>query len=425
MRYQLEEKLKSFPSFLYGLQWWLVTVPAIVVMGLVVAKLHFGADIAAQTFYMQKLLLILGVTLLCQVLLGHKLPLVVGPASVLLIGVLASVASGVSAIYTAIMVGGVFITIIALCGLLKFFQKIFTPRVIAAILLLIPITLSPTIIKLIFSNPSTPIFNLTFVLATIVALVICNQLLRGIWKSTTLVWGIVIASLLYYVFVGYPTAQPIANNSSENIYLFIKPELDLGVILSFLFCSFVLIINEVASIQAVGHMLGADNMQKRAKRGVAINGLSNIASGAMGVMGSVDYSSSPGIISATKCASRFPFIPTAILLIASAFVPGLVRGLLSIPNMVMGTILLYVMTTQFSAGIQMAVVDKVVSNFNDGISIGLSMMVAIAISFMPTEMAKEMPAMLRPILSNGFVMGVFMMLIMEHLVFRKNRLSNN
>lgn len=424
IKYKLEEKLKPLPSILYGIQWWLVTVPAIVVMGLVVAKLHFGAAIDAQAFYMQKLLLILGVTLLSQILFGHRLPLVVGPASVLLIGVLASVASGVSAIYTAIMIGGAFITIVALCGLLKYFQRIFTPRVITVILLLIPITLSPTIVKLVFSNSSTPIFNLIFVLATIAALAIGGELLKGMWKSTSLIWGIAIATLAYYLFFGYPVTPPISG-ASENSYLFIAPVFDFGVILSFIFCAFVLIINEVGSIQAVGHLLDAGNMEKRVRRGTGITGISNIISGSMGVMGAVDYSSSPGIISATRCASRFPFILTAILLVATAFIPGLVRRLLLIPDIVMGTVLLYVMTVQLSAGLQMIIRDNVVAAFNDGVSIGLAMMVAITISFMPVEMAKEVPAILRPVLSNGFVMGVLIMLVMEHLVFRRKTLSNN
>lgn len=418
MKYQLEDRLKPLSSFLYGLQWWLVTIPAIVVMGLVVAKLHFGTDVAAQTFYLQKLLLILGLTLICQVLFGHKLPLVVGPASVLLIGVLASIASSVPAIYTAIMVGGVLIFIIALSGLLKYFQRIFTPRIIVAILLLIPFTLSPTILKLIFSNTAYPIFNLTFVLAMAMVLILGNKLLKGIWKSTTLIWGILIATLTYYLFFEY-SPTPFHAATSENTYLFIRPEFDFGVILSFTFCAIVLIINEVGSIQAVGHMLNANNMQKRTRAGVALSGLSNMLSGAVGVMGSVDYSSSPGIISATRCASRFPFIPTALLLIACALIPGLVAGLLAIPNIVMGTVLLYVMTTQFSAGLQMAVKDKVISSFDDGVAMGLCLMVAIMVSFMPSEMVKEIPSILRPVLSNGFVMGVFTILITEHLIFRK------
>jgi uracil permease len=56
---------------------------------------------------------------------------------------------------------------------------------------------------------------------------------------------------------------------------------------------------------------------------------------------------------------------------------------------------------------------------------GLSTIVAITISFMPAEKAKEVPATLRPILCDGFVMGVFIILRMEHLIFRKKSLGNN
>lgn len=128
---------------------------------------------------------------------------------------------------------------------------------------------------------------------------------------------------------------------------------------------------------------------------------------------------SPGIISATGCASRFPFIPTAILLLACSFFPMLIGGLLSIPNIVMGVILIYVMLSQFAAGLQLLVRQKAVTEFNDGAVIGLSMMVALLISFAPSEALVQIPSLLRPILGNGFVMGVITVLVMEHLVYRK------
>lgn len=160
-------------------------------------------------------------------------------------------------------------------------------------------------------------------------------------------------------------------------------------------------------------------MEKRSTRGVAITGISNIVAGLTGVIGPIDYSMSPGIISSTGCASRFPFIPTAILLLACSFFPMLVRGLLTIPNIVMGVILLYVMLSQFGAGLQLVVRQKAVMEFNDGAVIGLSMMVALLISFAPAEALAQIPSLLRPVLGNGFVMGIITVLLMEHLVYRK------
>ena len=78
-------------------------------------------------------------------------------------------------------------------------------------------------------------------------------------------------------------------------------------------------------------------------------------------------------------------------------------------------------STVFAAGLQMTVRTKAVIDFDDGVSIGISLMIALLVSFIPNEMNVQIPPLLRPILSNGFVMGVIVMLIMEHLVFRKNK----
>lgn len=423
MKYNLEDKPKLLPLLLYGLQWWVITIPAIIIMGLVITKLHFGEDVAAQMLYMQKLFLIMGVTLLVQILFGHKLPLVVGPASVLLIGVLSSVASGVSVIYTSMLIGGVFILIFAMSGLIKHCQRLFTPRIIASIMLLIPITLAPTILNLGFRNATSPVFNLFFILLFMFLLIVGNKLLKGVWRSTTLVWGIVIGTLCFYAYEGFPataTAAIVGMGNQSNVSLFIKPEFDLGVILSFLFCALVLIINEMSSIQAVGGLLKVNDMGNRNKRGILVIGFANILSGATGVMGAIDYSSSVGIISSTRAASRFPLIPTAGLLIIGSFFPDLLKHLLTIPNAVMATVLLYVMISQFAAGMQMLVGQNGIGTFDDGVIVAVPLLVALLISFTPAEVIAQIPPMIRPICGNGFVMGVISLLIMEYGVFRKN-----
>ena len=41
--------------------------------------------------------------------------------------------------------------------------------------------------------------------------------------------------------------------------------------------------------------------------------------------------------------------------------------------------------------------------------------------FMPVAVAESMPPVLRPLLANGFVMGVIAVLLMEHVIYRNNR----
>ena len=423
LRYNLEDKPRPLPMILYGLQWWIVTIPALIVMGLVLAKLHYGADSLAQTIYMQKMFAILGVTLLVQILFGHKLPLVAGPASVLLVGILAIFSSSISVIYTAIAIGGFAMALMAVSGILKVMQKVFTTRIIVTIMFLIPITLAPTIINLSFKDAVNPLFNLGFVLALTLLIILLNRFLQGIWKSTTLIWGILFASLVIYFL--HPTiaeAAPAGTGASGlNIHaLLISPEFDFGVIFAFLFCAIAILIGEVGSIQAVGKMIGADQMAKRTQRGVFFSGLSSAFSGLFGVIGSTDFSLSPGIIGATRSASRFPFIISGFLLILCAFLPSLIQVLLHIPNVVMGVVLLYVMTTQFAAGFQMSMQQKAITHFNDGVIIGMPLMVALLIAFAPMEVNQHIPAIIRPLLGNSLVMGIVMVLVLEHLVLPSN-----
>lgn len=420
MKYNLNDRPKTGHLLLYALQWWIVILPAVITIGLVIGKLHFGTDVAAQSLYMQKLFFVLGVTLLLQILAGHKLPLVVGPASVLLIGIVASSSATVPAIYAAIMVGGSILALSSAFGLLKYFRKIFTSRVIIIIMLLIPLTLGPTIIKLIFGNAQPVLFNLFFVIILSISLLGVNNLMKDVWKSATLVIGIIVATIVHKLFFFESVPVEVFNRMPLDVKgLFAGFEFDAGLILSFVCCSIALMINEVGSIEAVGQMLNADKMEKRMKYGVGITGLANIFAGSLGVIGPIDYSSSPGIIASTQCASRFPFIPAAILLIVCAFIPQLVQVLLTIPDIVMGTVLLYVMISQFAAGFQMTVRTKAVTHFNDGASMGISLMIALIISFMPSELSGQIPAIIRPIIVNGFIMGVFTILIMEHIVYRK------
>ncbi len=126
-------------------------MPCVIIIGAVLSRIHYD-DIVMQTLYMQKIFAIMDITTIIQVLWGHRLPLVIGPASVLLIGVLASLSAGISVIYTSVAVGGFVLAILAFSGLLSKMRFIFTPRIITVILVLIPFTLMPTIIRLIFND---------------------------------------------------------------------------------------------------------------------------------------------------------------------------------------------------------------------------------------------------------------------------------
>lgn len=420
MKYELNDKPGTFAWLLYGLQWWIVSLPCIIIIGLVVTNVH-GADTAGQTLYLQKLFGIMGAGMTVQVLWGHRLPLIIGPASVLLIGIVAATGSSLSAIYTSIFIGGLLLVVLAYSGLLSKVQAIFTSRIITVILILIAFTLTPVILNMVFGDTQYPLLNFFFSLILVVLLVLGNAMLKGIWKSMTLIGGVIIGTIGYYLLTGFPSGSPEIESGVSLSFFNFSFEFEPVTIISFLFCYIALIINELGSINAVGRMLGADQMVKRTNSGMGILGLFNMGAGVLGVVGPVDYSMSPGIIAATGCASRFTLIPAGIGLLVCAFLPGIISSLVHLPSIVLGAVLLYLMSTQLSAALQMLAGEKAIYNFDTGIIVGLPLMVALFISFAPQAVLQQIPAFIRPILGNGFVMGVFFVLAMEHLVFRKRK----
>ena len=413
-RYSLNERPKWSHLLLYGIQWLLISIP-------VVLTSTFIAPAGETIAFTQKIFGVMGAIMIVQPLLGHRMPLVAGPASALLMGILTTTAQGCSqsAIYTSMIIGGAFVTLMAVSGAMSRIQRLFTPRIALSILLLIVFTITKPIINLIFSNPAHQQLAFWFCIICTTLMAVANNLLRGVWKSTVVLWAMILGSLAYYAFVGFPDS--IAADTRTSTLFLQQFELDWGVVLSFLFCYIALLINQVGSVQSLGNMIAADSMESRNKRGMIVTGLGNILSGAMGVVGPVDYSLSPGIVASTRCASRYTIIPAGLAMIAVAFSPKIVGFLMSIPAPVMGTVLLFLMCTQLSAGFEIIRNSGCIKEFRHGMIIALPLLFNVIMTFAPADAIAAIPQIIRPIVGNGFVMGVIVILLLEHIFLRDKK----
>ncbi|KUO62551.1 MAG: xanthine permease [Gracilibacter sp. BRH_c7a] len=423
LKYELDDKPSLSKLLIFGLQWLAIAIPMIIIVGKVVATLHYDNP-AQQIIYIQKVFFVIGISVFIQVLWGHKLPLIIGPAAVLLVGIAASQGRDISTVYTSILIGGFILALLSISGLFERLQKLFTPRVIVTILVLIGFTLTPMIIRLIMPAEMTvsPLHNLLFVLTFILCVFIANRFLTGLWKSTLIISAMIIGSLVYIVI--FPQAFT-PQQASIDIFAFFfqdfntKLTLDVGVLVSFLICYLALAINDLGSIRSIGEMLQADDMAKRTSRGITWTGILNMLSGFFGVIGSVNYSLSPGVIASTGVASRFTLVPTGIGLMILAFIPPAIRFIGNIPSVVIGSAFIYILCSQIAAGLYLAFTSMKNFRFENGLILGLPLMLSIIISFLPEEAVATFPLTLKPILGNGFVIGVISVLIMEHIIYKE------
>ena len=420
-RYRLDDRPPLLPLLLFGLQWLAIAVPAIVIIGGVVGHLQ-SSDPAAQTLYLQKLALVGGLTMAVQVLWGHRLPLVAGPAAVLLVGVVASRGYPDGVVYGSILVGGLLLTLLAAVGLFAGVVRLFTPRVVAAVLLLIAFTLLPTIRDLLLDPGSgaPPLVQILFALALALLLYAAQRLLAGVWQATLIVWGVLFGSAAWLLV--YPPSA-----GSPGLPLFALPlhawalpafAVDPGVLTAFLCCFLALAVNDLGSMQGVASLLQPEGMPGRIGRGMAVTGLGNALAGALGVLGPVDFSLSPGVIAATGCASRYVLLPAAAALLLLSCSPLALAVLGAVPPVVVGATLLFILSSQVAAGLLALVADGAPLRFEHGLVLGLPLLFGTVIAFLPPAVVAGFPAFLRPVLGNGFVVGTLTAILLEHLLVR-------
>lgn len=418
LKYGIEDKPKTRDLILYSLQWFVLAI-AVVITSIFIAT---GSP-AERVLYAQKVFALMGIATIVQAVWGHKMPIVVGPAAVLLVGIITALASqgehiNTNKIYTAIGIGGIVITLLSIGNWLERIQKIFTPRTIVVILMLIAFTLSPTIKNLIFpaAEPDKHLFALIFTLIGIPAMALAAARLRGVTKSLVVPIALLVGCIIYYITFGGFGEVFEQYTQSEGDIILPKIEIDWSMIVAFLLCYITLLINDIGSIQGLGAMLSVTDTDKRCRRGICITGLFNFIAGGLGIIGPVNYSMSPGVIGSSRCASRFALIPAGAGLIICALSPTLIALFSAIPNTIIGVILLYLMGTQLAASFHIMTADNSASTFDDGLIIGLPILIAILFTSIPMDV---IPQILRPIMGNGFVMGVVAVMIMEHIIFRK------
>lgn len=418
MRYSIEDRPSWPVLLLYGLQWWVASLPFAVIVGVVAARVQFP-DVAGQTLYLQKMFAVFGVTLIVQILWGHRLPLVVGPAEVLLVGLLTSTTSPAAA-YTSIALCGLGMAALGKSRLLDLAKCLFTGRIVSVIFILVALTCSPIILNLFLQSPGVPLANFLGGSVLAVVLFALNKALPGLWKSITLVLGLVGGSCVVFALQGIPEGVwSLSFPALENGFFLPGLEFDAGALLAFFFCFIALLTNEIGSVEAGGQMLQVEDLEGRLKRGVWYTGLSNAVCGLLGVIGCLDYALSTGVIAATGCAARRTMIPCGVLLILCALIPGVMGILLCIPMVIMASLLLYLMVSLFASGLEMLTRGAGVGGFYEGVTVAFPLMLALLVSYAPAQVWAGCPEILKPVVANGFVMGTIAVLFLEHTLCRK------
>jgi len=65
--------------------------------------------------------------------------------------------------------------------------------------------------------------------------------------------------------------------------------------------------------------------------------------------------------------------------------------------------------------------ERALETFDGGLIVGIPLLLGTLVAFLPAEAVAGLPAVLRPVLANGFVVGIVTVLGLEHLVYGGGR----
>jgi len=438
LAYALEDRLSWKISFLSALQWMIFIISGNFAVPLIIGHV-FGllpSEIGTLT---QRTIFLTGVASLLQVLFGHRLPLIEGVAGmwwgVFVILGSTAVALGrnprfiLNELELGLIIAGAVLIFLGLTGAIDWLQKLFTPLITGTYLLLLSLQLSGPFLSGMLgleNNGGRIDWRIACLSLVLVALVLLLSFRgRGWWRSLTALIGIIIGWSTF-VLLGLG-GKPVGMKDTFIFFSFPRffswglPTWDSGIVFTSILTALILLSNLVASINAMEGALGKSFSGQTYKKGSIFNGLANILAGLWSGIGMIPLSISAGFIGITGMAARTPFILACLMIMLVGLLPPVGNFFAGLPLSVAYAVTFISFTQMIGFG--MKSLASVELDQRSLTVFGLSLMTGVGFMFLPPKVFTQMPSILQYILSNGLLLGVILSLILEHIIFPKNKVS--
>jgi xanthine/uracil permease len=420
--FDLDELPPFYYALLYGLQWAFIMFPA-VIMAATLSVSAFGPGHLDEVRFLQLTLLTSGVFTIVQTLWGHRYPLLEGPSTALILSFILLAPFGLPPIQGGTMLGALLLIIAVLSRQLRRLFQLFTPNVIGVILILIALGLLRPLMQFMtgagHQHPQGEgtIFLTSLVLTLFIAT--ASYRLPGFWRSVSILIGMVAGSVLFF-FMGRLELRTLTSSSWFTFsphWMATNPGFSWFALVSFACAYLAVTVNSLGSLQGVAAITEQQRLATSIPRGIFVNGLGGIFCGLLGVVGTVSYSMSPGVILVNRVASRFTVTYCGIILALAAFSPKLAALLSLVPAPVVGAALCVALGGQVGVGISVVASQRL--TFRDYFVVGIPLLVGSMAGFLPQNLFDALPGSLHVFVSNSLVAGITLVLLLEHILLRK------
>lgn len=245
-------------------------------------------------------------------------------------------------------------------------NKLFPPAAMGAIVTIIGLELAPTAADMAgfavggSNNPQGP--NMTWIyvsMITLVAVVLCNILLKGFLKIIPILIGVVVGYISAYAF-GLVDFTGVSNASFFTLPHIQVAHFNLKAILTIVPASFVVIAEHIGHLAVTSSIVGEDlSKDPGLHRSLLGDGLSTMISGFFGSVPTTTYGENIGVLALTKVYSVYVVAGAGLISVVLGFSGKLSALIISIPTPVIGGISLLLFGTIATSGLRTFIEKKV------------------------------------------------------------------
>lgn len=324
---------------------------------------------------------------------------------------------GVSAIYGAIIVSGIFVIIIA-----SFFSKLvkfFPPIVTGSVVTIIGLTLIPVAIKDMAGGEGSASFgdpqNLILSFGVLAIIILLNKYTTGFIKTISILIGIIAGTIIAAMMGMVNFAEVGEANWIHGItpFYFGTPTFDLTSIITMTLVAIVSLIESTGVYLALGDITNKKVTEKDLANGYRAEGLASIIGGMFNSFPYTAYSQNVGLVQLTGVKTKSAIYAAGIILVVLGFIPKIAAITTLIPTAVLGGASLAMFGMVVSYGIKM--LSQVDFNQQGNLLIlACSVGMGLGVTVVP-DIFSQLPDSVRLLFQSGIVAGSFTAILLNIL----------
>ncbi|AOV08361.1 nucleobase:cation symporter-2 family protein [Sporosarcina ureilytica] len=394
-----------------GIQHVLAMYAGAVIVPLIVGE-AIGLNSVQLTYLVSIDILMCGVATILQIMnnrfFGIGLPVVLG-CTFTAVGPMIAIGGefGISAIYGAIIVSGLFVI-----GISRYFGmlvRFFPPVVTGTVVTIIGITLIPVAINNAGGGLGASNFgsmtNISLAFGTLLFIILLYKFSTGFVRAISILLGLLAGSIAA-LFLGIVDFAPVNEASVFHMvkpFYFGLPTFEWSAILTMILVAIVSLVESTGVYFALGDICERKLKKDDLAKGYRAEGIAVLLGGIFNAFPYTTFSQNVGLVQMSGVKSRRVILVTGIMLITLGFVPKIAALTTIIPTSVLGGAMIAMFGMVISQGIKM-LSETFTSSQENPMIIACSIGIGLGVTVAP-ELFANLPKSLQMFTSNGIVAG--------------------